>query len=162
MAENFDLVVVGGGPAGLAVAIGARIQGLTAAVLDQRHPPIDRACGEGIMPDGIELLHSLDVSPPPEGSSPFRGIRYIDGGTVAEGFFPGAPGYGIRRTHLHRALVERAEDVGVDLPVVVRLEGTNRDEGKALLAASGLSIIAAEGFTDAARKVVQASRESAA
>jgi succinyl-CoA synthetase beta subunit len=44
----------------------------------------------------------------------------------------------------------------------VRLEGTNREEGKALLAASGLNIIAAEGFSDAAAKVVQASRGEAA
>ena len=127
MAENLDLVVVGGGPAGLAVAIGARMQGLTVAVLDQRHPPIDRACGEGIMPDGIARLHSLGVTPPPEGSSPFRGIRYIDGGTVAEGFFPGSPGYGIRRTQLHRVLVDRAEAAGVDLRWDTRVTGLQTD-----------------------------------
>jgi flavin-dependent dehydrogenase len=127
MAENFDLVVVGGGPAGLAAAIGARMQGLTVAVLDQRHPPIDCACGEGIMPDGVARLHSLGVTVPAEGSSPFCGIRYIDGDIVAEGFFPRASGYGIRRTHLHRALVDRAEAVAVDLRWDTKVTGLQGD-----------------------------------
>ncbi len=127
MTENFDLVIVGGGPAGLAAAIGARMQGLTVAVLDQRHPPIDCACGEGIMPDGIARLHSLGVTLPAEGSSAFRGIRYIDGDTVAEGFFPRASGYGVRRTHLHRALVDRAEAVAVDLRWGTKVIGLQAD-----------------------------------
>jgi len=115
VATIYDLVIVGGGPAGLAAAIEAQMAGLSAVVLDRSRPPIDRACGEGIMPDGIERLRSLGVEPPAEGSSPFRGIRYIDGDTVAEGLFPDVVGYGIRRTHLHQALVDRAEAVGVEL-----------------------------------------------
>jgi succinyl-CoA synthetase beta subunit len=67
----------------------------------------------------------------------------------------------VRCDLIAEGIIQAVQEVGVDLPVVVRLEGTRRDEGKALLAASGLSIIAAEGFTDAAEKVVQASRESA-
>jgi succinyl-CoA synthetase beta subunit len=42
----------------------------------------------------------------------------------------------------------------VRVPVVVRLEGTNVEQGKALLAESGLKIIAADGLTDAASKAV--------
>jgi succinyl-CoA synthetase beta subunit len=41
------------------------------------------------------------------------------------------------------------------VPVVVRLEGTNVDKGRELLAKSGLKVIAAEGLTDAAAKVVK-------
>jgi succinyl-CoA synthetase beta subunit len=67
----------------------------------------------------------------------------------------------VRCDLIAEGIIQAVQEVGVDLPVVVRLEGTRRDEGKALLAASGLSIIAAEGFTDAAEKVVQASRGSA-
>ena len=67
----------------------------------------------------------------------------------------------VRCDLIAEGIIQAVQDVGVDLPVVVRLEGTNREEGKALLAASGLSIIAAEGFTDAAEKAVQASREAA-
>ena len=68
----------------------------------------------------------------------------------------------VRCDLIAEGIIQAVKDVGVDLPVVVRLEGTNRDEGKALLASSGLSIIAAEGFTDAAEKAVQASRGAAA
>ena len=68
----------------------------------------------------------------------------------------------VRCDLIAEGIIQAVQDVGVDLPVVVRLEGTNRDEGKALLAASGLRIIAAEGFKDAAGKVVQASREPVA
>ncbi|HEX6200338.1 MAG TPA: NAD(P)/FAD-dependent oxidoreductase [Thermoanaerobaculia bacterium] len=123
-----DLLVVGGGPAGLAVAIRARQAGLSATVLDRATPPIDKPCGEGIMPDGLARLGELGVALPPEASAPFRGIRYLDGEVVAEGDFPGratgpgadpaaasARGVGVRRTVLHRALVERAEAVGVEL-----------------------------------------------
>ncbi|MGZ3389855.1 MAG: succinate--CoA ligase subunit beta, partial [Isosphaeraceae bacterium] len=48
------------------------------------------------------------------------------------------------------------------VPLVVRLEGTNADLGRALLEKSGRKIITADGLTDAARKVVAAIRGSAA
>jgi succinyl-CoA synthetase beta subunit len=53
-------------------------------------------------------------------------------------------------------IIQAVEEVGVELPVVVRLEGTNVEQGKQLLADSGLGVIAAEGLTDAAQKVVAA------
>jgi succinyl-CoA synthetase beta subunit len=48
------------------------------------------------------------------------------------------------------------KEVGVSVPVVVRLEGTNVDEGKKMLADSGLAITSAEDLSDAAQKVVAA------
>lgn len=113
--EPVDVVVAGGGPAGLATAIGAREAGLTAVVIDRRRPPIDVACGEGLMPDGVARLNELGVRFDGDGGRPFRGIRYVDGSLVAEGRWEGDPGWGIRRTRLHRALVHRAAEVGVDL-----------------------------------------------
>lgn len=117
MSRRTRLVVVGGGPAGLATALHARRAGLRATVLDRAHPPIDKPCGEGLMPDGAAALRGLGVALPVSEAYPFRGIRYLDGGTVAEGRFPppGAHGLGIRRTALHRAMVERAEAAGVEL-----------------------------------------------
>lgn len=53
-------------------------------------------------------------------------------------------------------IIDAVAEVGVKIPVVVRLEGTNSDLGRKKLAESGLNIIAAEGFTDAAKKVVAA------
>lgn len=107
-----DLIVVGGGPAGLATAIRARLAGLDATVLDRFRPPIDKACGEGLMPDAVARLREIGVDPP---GSVLRGIRYVDGDLSAEGVFPQRGGLGVRRLDLHEALVRRAEEVGVEL-----------------------------------------------
>jgi len=48
------------------------------------------------------------------------------------------------------------KEVGIKVPVVVRLEGTNVEQGKKLLAESGLDIIPADDLTDGAEKVVGA------
>ena len=80
-----DVVIVGGGPAGLATAIATRGQGLEVVVVDRARPPIDKACGEGLMPDGLALLCELGVELDAERQHPFHGIRYLDGDTVAEG-----------------------------------------------------------------------------
>lgn len=113
--DRVDLVVVGGGPAGLATAIGARLAGLEVTVLERARPLIDKACGEGLMPDAVARLKALGVTIPAADSFPFRGIRYIDGAVMAEGVFPRASGLGVRRLALHDALVRRAEGVGVHL-----------------------------------------------
>ncbi|HEX7185457.1 MAG TPA: NAD(P)/FAD-dependent oxidoreductase [Thermoanaerobaculia bacterium] len=107
--------MVGGGPAGLATAIGARLAGLEVAVLDRFQPVIDKACGEGLMPDAVARLREIGVELGPGESFPFRGIRYVDGDLVAEGVFPQAGGLGVRRLRLHEALVRRAEEAGVSL-----------------------------------------------
>jgi len=67
----------------------------------------------------------------------------------------------VRCDLIAEGIIQAVQEVGVALPVVVRLEGTNVDKGKAMLAESGLRIIAAEGLTDAAGKVVQAVRDVA-
>ena len=120
MTGGTDLLVVGGGPAGLATAIRARLAGLGALVLDRSQPPIDKACGEGLMPDAVARLREIGVEPR---GFPFRGIRYFDGEVLAEGLFPQAGGLGVRRTELHAALVRRAEEVAVDLRWGVKAEG---------------------------------------
>ena len=53
-------------------------------------------------------------------------------------------------------IVQAAKDVGLKVPLVVRLEGTKVAEGKAILEASGLDLIAADDLNDAAQKIVQA------
>ena len=53
-------------------------------------------------------------------------------------------------------IIAAVKEVGVQVPVVVRLEGTNAEAGRAVLAASDVNIIAAESLTDAALKVVAA------
>ncbi len=58
-------------------------------------------------------------------------------------------------------IVAAAKDVGINVPLVVRLEGTNVDLGKKILAGSGLPIITADDLGDAAQKVVKAVKEAA-
>ena len=62
----------------------------------------------------------------------------------------------VRCDLIAEGIITAVKDVGVSVPVVVRLEGTNVDKGRELLANSGLDIIAAEDLTDAAKKAVAA------
>jgi succinyl-CoA synthetase beta subunit len=62
----------------------------------------------------------------------------------------------VRCDEIAQGIIAAVREVGVEVPVVVRLEGTNVDEGKQLLTESGLSIIAADDLNDAAQKVVAA------
>ena len=66
-----DVFVVGGGPAGLAAAIAARQRGFEVVVADSAQPPIDKACGEGLMPDGVAALARLGVAATSATASPF-------------------------------------------------------------------------------------------
>src|SRR5262245_16259807 len=98
-----DLAIVGGGPAGLATAIFAALEGFDAIVLERRRFPIDKPCGEGLMPHGVRLLESMGVRV--EKSRPFEGIRYIDDRSVAQARFRDGHGLGVRRVELSKALL---------------------------------------------------------
>ncbi|MFZ0761134.1 MAG: NAD(P)/FAD-dependent oxidoreductase [Candidatus Sulfotelmatobacter sp.] len=116
MLNATDVFVIGGGPAGLAAAIAARQQGLRVLVADGARPPIDKACGEALMPDAIAALERLGIAVPAADARPLRGVRFLGSGLSAETDFPsGGCGLSIRRTALHRILVERAAGMGVDL-----------------------------------------------
>ncbi len=114
-AERADLVIVGAGPAGLATAVFAAQRGLRAVVLEQSRPPLDKACGEGVLPQGVAHLDELGVRFEASASAEFRGIAFLDGAAGARADFPGPAGLAVRRTHLSEALVSRAAAAGVDL-----------------------------------------------
>ena len=111
----WDVFIAGGGPAGLATAIAARRHGLSVVVADGAVPPIDKPCGEGLMPDGVEALRQLGITIPEQEAYPFRGIRFVSDGTKAEASFPRGAAYGIRRTHLHRIMLDHAAASGVHM-----------------------------------------------
>ncbi|MFQ5719582.1 MAG: NAD(P)/FAD-dependent oxidoreductase [Acidobacteriota bacterium] len=110
-----DVVVVGGGPAGLAAAIAIRLTGRDVTVVERDAPPIDRVCGEGLMPDGVQCLSRLGVTIPASAVHRFSGIRYLQDGIDAVARFRHGPGLGMRRWVLHGALTRRAEQVGVKM-----------------------------------------------
>ena len=145
-----SLVIAGGGPAGLASAIHAASQGFSVQVVEPRRGVIDKACGEGLMPAGVQALSRLGIDPAPLGR-PFRGIRYVDGPHQAEADFADGTGLGIRRLALHEALRSRAASLGVtfvddrvrrveqdDRRVQVHLAGGDVLDSDWLFAADGL------------------------
>src|SRR5215470_16968598 len=104
-----EVFVAGGGPAGLAAAIATRQVGFEVTLADYARPPIDKACGEGILPGGLAALGRLGVWLTPAQCFPFHGIRFFDAAGAVAASFQQAPGCGVRRTVLHQALMERAE-----------------------------------------------------
>ena len=97
---DVDVLVVGGGPIGLAAAIEARLAGLSALVVEPRAAPIDKACGEGLTPGAVTALARLGVHPV---GHAIRGITYIAGDRMADHAYRYGDGLGVRRTALHEA-----------------------------------------------------------
>jgi menaquinone-9 beta-reductase len=114
--NSTDVFVIGGGPAGLAAAIAARQKGFRVVLADSREPPIDKACGEGFLPDGLAALEPLGIQIPFSESRAFCGIRFLSADLSADASFPDASyGLAVRRTILHRVLTERAAQLGIEL-----------------------------------------------
>jgi len=118
-----DLIVVGAGPAGLATALYAARAGLRTMVFDARPSPIDKACGEGLMPAAVRGLHELGVHP---AGRAIRGIRYTDGRHAVDAAFRHGPGLGMRRTTLQGALLDAARMAGVQV-VAARAQDVRPD-----------------------------------
>ena len=150
---SVDVAVVGGGPVGLATAIAARLRDLSVVVLERQTPPIDKACGEGLMPAGVAARARLGVDLP-ERSRPLRGIRYLSDGLVAEADFPaGARGRGVCRKALHQALVTRAAALGAELRFATKVEAIV--DGAVLAAGEAIRprfLVGADGLHSAIRQ----------
>jgi flavin-dependent dehydrogenase len=97
----------------LAAAIAARRKGFDVTLADGARPPIDKACGEGLMPDGLAALRSLGVALDAADAQPFGGIRFVGCGVSVESAFPEGYALGVRRTVLHSRMVEAAAAAGV-------------------------------------------------
>ncbi len=111
--RRVDVVIVGAGPAGLAAAIVLAQHDLRTILCEQHFFPVDKVCGEGLMPTGVAHLKRLGAAQhlSTEAVYSFAGIRYhsLQGHTAAASFVEG-PGWGIRRTALSDALRCRAEE----------------------------------------------------
>src|SRR5262249_634166 len=115
MNDKTDVFVVGGGPAGLTLAIAARQKGMSVTVADGAVPPIDKTCGEGMMPETLAALRSMGGALKPCEGCRFKGIRFVQQGATVSAAFPHGQGLGLARPILHEKLIARAEECGVQL-----------------------------------------------
>jgi flavin-dependent dehydrogenase len=128
MVEETDVFVIGGGPAGLAAAIYARRKGFRVTVADGAEPPIDKACGEGLLPDSAAALRELGVVIRGSDGFALRGIRFVGAGSSVAAAFPGeVVGIGVKRPVLHQRLVDRAQSLGVSLWWRTPVTGIRKD-----------------------------------
>jgi flavin-dependent dehydrogenase len=161
------VLVAGGGPVGLAAALLARAHGLDVTVVEPRADPVDKACGEGLMPAAVGRLAALGVRPD---GYPLRGIRYLAGASTATAAFRAGPGLGVRRTLLQVALADAAEREGVQR-VAGRVVEVEQDADRARVQAvvqstagstqvDGQWLLAADGLHSPVRRALGLSRES--
>ncbi|MEU6539966.1 NAD(P)/FAD-dependent oxidoreductase [Streptomyces sp. NPDC047000] len=148
---SLDLLIAGGGPAGLATALYAARAGLDAVVAEPRPAPVDKACGEGLMPGAVRALTALGIELPGHHLS---GIRYVQDGSRADAAFRRGPGLGVRRTDLHAALHRAVLEAGV--PVLPLAVGDVRQDGTGVtLPGTGLRarwLVAADGLHSPVRR----------
>ena len=157
--DIWDIVVVGGGPAGLAAAIVATEQNLSVIVIERRDFPPDKACGEGVLPPGVKALRRLGLADRFDSATsfPFAGIRFIqEDGSFAESFMP-ANGIGIRRTVLVEALARRAQELGAVLRNRCAVTGFEAGTTEAVVTTTqgkvfGRLVVAADGLHSPLRK----------
>ncbi len=148
MTAAYDVVVVGGGPVGLACAVRAARAGLSVVVVERRTPPVDKACGEGLMPGGVRELELLGVDVP---GRDLTGIRYTDGRRDVAVAFGHGTGRGVRRTTLADGLGGAAAAAGV--PVLhLTAAGLSQDDDGVTLDVDGAAplraryLLAADGL----------------
>ncbi|MFG2127360.1 NAD(P)/FAD-dependent oxidoreductase [Streptomyces sp. NPDC048751] len=162
MSGTHDMVIAGGGPAGLATALYAARAGLDVVVAEPRRAPVDKACGEGLMPGAVRALTALGLGVP---GQPFTGIRYVQGSRRVQAAFRAGPGLGARRTELHGALHRAVIEAGV--PVLpLRVGEVQQDATGVTVPGAGLRarwLVAADGLHSPVRRAlgleVRTSRE---
>ena len=101
---EFDLAVAGGGPAGAACALIAARAGLAVAIFEPRTGAFDKPCGEGILPEGVQVLRELGLVSALEQGRPVSRLAWWLDGREALAAELRTPALAIERPQLQRAL----------------------------------------------------------
>jgi geranylgeranyl reductase family protein len=154
-----DAVVVGGGPAGSALATLLARRGHDVLLLDAARFPRDKVCGEGVSPEAWRLLDALGAVPAVRqlAPHPLRGMTLVSpDGTVFRGEYRGRdqPGFAVRRLALDAALLDVARRAGVEVREGARVSGLLREGG----AVAGV-VLERGGETETARARVVAAAD---
>jgi len=110
---------------------------------------------------GGEPANFLDVGGGTNAERVAEAFKLILSSESVQGILVNIFGGIVRCDMIAEGIIDAVREVGVDVPVVVRLEGTNVDKGKELLRDSGLDLIAADDLSDAAVKIVAAVKDAA-
>ena len=142
MNSEYDAIVVGGGPAGAATAIGLAQRGYQTALLDRARFPRDKACGEFLTPQACHLLQNLGVwnDVLAAGARPVAATTLIapNGTTLRHEPANGKPaGSTIRRVVLDAVLLAAARHFGVDVEEGFAVRNLVRGEHNAVCGISG-------------------------
>ncbi|WP_406037987.1 geranylgeranyl reductase family protein [Micromonospora sp. NBC_00898] len=115
MGDEFDVIVVGAGPAGSAAALAARRAGARVLLLDRADFPRDKACGDGIAAHALDVLAELGVTDAVDGYAPLPALRLVGpgGGAVARAL--PRPAYTVPRRVFDARLVAAAVAAGAEL-----------------------------------------------
>ena len=107
---------------------------------------------------GAEPANFLDVGGGASKEKVTEAFKIITSDSQVKGILVNIFGGIMRCDVIAEGIIAAVKEVGLKVPLVVRLEGTNVDKGKAIIRDSGLDVIAADDLSDAAEKIVKAVR----
>jgi flavin-dependent dehydrogenase len=133
-ADVRDVIVVGGGPAGVAASLFLGRLGHDVLLLDRARFPRDKVCGESVSPEAWRLLEELSIAKSVRGlrPQPIRGmtLRAPDGTRFSGRYPEEREGFAVRRERLDHALLEAARDGAIEVREGVRVVALERRDGR--------------------------------
>ncbi len=138
-----EVLIVGAGPAGSALATMLGEAGTDVVLLDRSRFPRDKACGEGLMPAGVQVLERIGI--PVDGLPALAGVTYRvpSTGSASGDFMQGRSGRGARRLAFDRVMAERAASTPhVQASFGCEATGLARREGTLTVSTAGTEITA--------------------